>query len=511
MRIGLGAFSAGAVAALSSGLVFALDGGALTVSLALAALGSAYVADRLGLPALRWCVAALGLVIAGRLACEPRIVGAALSPTPIFNWLLVRLRRSGCVPSPGPAACCGVQADDIPARVADALAVLFAAFLVFFEIRHAMNGGDPFAPASGLVEQGLMSVSAFGFAFVLTRLDATRANVVFRWASLVAGALGIVAATLGLLLLFNPFFDGTPVEGGLVVNALLIGYLLPAGLAGAVAVIARGRRPLWYWGGAGVVSAALGLACLLLQTRVVFHGPEIGWYRRFTLGEAGRRNLHSPPLRARAERALSARRRRRGRSEPLRRGCARLRRHRRSASSSIRSSAARRSAAAPSGTLLLLAYAAPSALCAALARTARSLQRALARASSVAAILLVFAYATLETRRAFQGPAIGAGLPTSDAEFYAYSAVWLHARAGAAHLRLWRKSEEARWASAFFVIVTTLKVFVFDLAGLEGALRALSFLGLGAALIGIGLVYQRIVFVRAATTGTPLPSGEGQG
>ena len=87
-RIGLGAFSAGAVAALSSGLVFALDGGALTVSLALAALASAFVADRLSLPVLRWCVAALGLVIAGRLAYEPRIVGAALSPTPIFNWLL---------------------------------------------------------------------------------------------------------------------------------------------------------------------------------------------------------------------------------------------------------------------------------------------------------------------------------------------------------------------------------------------------------------------------------------
>ena len=175
VRIGLGAFSAGAVAALSSGLVFALDGGALTVSLALAALASAFVADRLGLPALRWCVAALGLVIAGRLAYEPRIVGAALSPTPIFNWLLFGYG----VPAAAFAYAGRLlrrQADDVPARAADALAVLFAAFLAFFEIRHAMNGGDPFAPASGLVEQGLMSVSAFGFALVLTRLEAARAN-----------------------------------------------------------------------------------------------------------------------------------------------------------------------------------------------------------------------------------------------------------------------------------------------------------------------------------------------
>src|SRR5208337_2137575 len=101
VRIGLGAFSAGAVAALSSGLVFALDGGALTVSLALAALG---------------------LVIAGRLAYEPRIVGAALSPTPIFNWLLFGYG----VPAAAFAYAGRLlrrQADDVPARAADALAV----------------------------------------------------------------------------------------------------------------------------------------------------------------------------------------------------------------------------------------------------------------------------------------------------------------------------------------------------------------------------------------------------
>jgi uncharacterized membrane protein len=46
------------------------------------------------------------------------------------------------------------------------------------------------------------------------------------------------------------------------------------------------------------------------------------------------------------------------------------------------------------------------------------------------------------------------------------------------------------------VSLTVLKVFLIDLAGLEGVLRALSFLGLGAALIGIGLVYQKLVFGR---------------
>jgi uncharacterized membrane protein len=86
--IGLGALSASAIAAFACALVFALDGGMLTVALALAALGTAYVAVRVDLAALRWCVAALGLLVAARLAYDPRIAGSALSATPIFNWLL---------------------------------------------------------------------------------------------------------------------------------------------------------------------------------------------------------------------------------------------------------------------------------------------------------------------------------------------------------------------------------------------------------------------------------------
>ena len=38
-----------------------------------------------------------------------------------------------------------------------------------------------------------------------------------------------------------------------------------------------------------------------------------------------------------------------------------------------------------------------------------------------------------------------------------------------------------------------LKVFLIDMAYLEGFLRALSFIGLGAVLIGIGLFYQRML------------------
>jgi uncharacterized membrane protein len=65
---------------------------------------------------------------------------------------------------------------------------------------------------------------------------------------------------------------------------------------------------------------------------------------------------------------------------------------------------------------------------------------------------------------------------------------------------LWRASRDVRVASGLFVVAAVLKVFLYDLAQLEGILRALSFIGLGAVLIGIGLVYQKLVFRRSSQT-----------
>ena len=114
-----------------------------------------------------------------------------------------------------------------------------------------------------------------------------------------------------------------------------------------------------------------------------------------------------------------------------------------------------------------------------------------------AAILWFFVYASLETRRCFNGPTIGEASGVSDAEIYAYSAVWLALGLALLAYGVARASRDMRYASAFFIVATTLKVFIYDLSGLEGALRAFSFIGLGLALIAIGLVYQKLVFAPA--------------
>jgi len=51
------------------------------------------------------------------------------------------------------------------------------------------------------------------------------------------------------------------------------------------------------------------------------------------------------------------------------------------------------------------------------------------------------------------------------------------------------------------VILDIVKVFLHDLAGVQGIWRALSFIGLGLVLIGIGWLYQRLLFPRRVPEG----------
>ncbi len=114
----------------------------------------------------------------------------------------------------------------------------------------------------------------------------------------------------------------------------------------------------------------------------------------------------------------------------------------------------------------------------------------------IAAGVLVFIYVTLEVRRAFLGGDLGLSLRlgVSDAEAYAYSAVWLVCALVLLGIGILQKSSFWRYASLAVLIVTVLKVFLYDMSDLTGLFRVASFLGLGLTLIGIGFVYQRLVF-----------------
>jgi uncharacterized membrane protein len=118
--------------------------------------------------------------------------------------------------------------------------------------------------------------------------------------------------------------------------------------------------------------------------------------------------------------------------------------------------------------------------------------------------LLAFAYINLELRRLMHGPSLELyaayfRLDVSNAEFYAYSALWLALGIFYLGYGLLRESREARLVSAVLVVLSVVKVFLFDLSGLDGILRALSFIGLGLVLVAVGLVYQKFVFARRET------------
>ena len=250
-------------------------------------------------------------------------------------------------------------------RLCDALGVLFAALLVFFQIRHALSGGDPLAPTSGHVEQGLFALMSLGFAAVLIRMDLAHSNPVFRGASLIFGVVAAPVTLIGLGLVENPLFSGEPVRGPVVFSTLVLAYLLPS-LGGVVlALVARGVRPAWYVTGAAVL-----------------------------------------------------------------------------------------------------------------------------------ALLLLFGYVTLEVRHAFQGEYLSIWKSTSAPEVWSYSVAWLALGLAFLLYGLLRGSMEARLASAAMVVLSVLKVLLYDLTGIGGFWRAFSVICLGAVLMSIGLVYQKLVFAR---------------
>ncbi len=361
VRLGVGAAASAAVAALALGLTFALERGMLTVAFALAALGTAWVADRMGIRALRYVVGAIALLVLARFIWDPTLVRGALGTTPVFNWLLwgygvpaVAFFLASRILERG--------GRDEMVRLLESLALVCAAFLVFFEIRHALNNGNPLAADTGHVETGLLTTSGLLFSLVLLRVNERRSDIVYQVALLVFTGGSLVTGVAGLAVINNPFFSFEDVVGGAVFNSLLLAYAVPAVLAGVLAWQSRRSRPLWY--------------------------------QRLALA---------------------------------------------------------------------LAFG------------------------------LQFLYMVLEIRRLFQGPAIDLFRTTSEGELWAYSAALLVVGIALLAVGLVRNIRMARLASAGYIIAAVVKVFLFDLANLEGVMQALSFIGLGLTLVGIGLAYQRLL------------------
>lgn len=148
----------------------------------------------------------------------------------------------------------------------------------------------------------------------------------------------------------------------------------------------------------------------------------------------------------------------------------------------------------PFFNLLLIGYLLPGLAFAGLAWYARGRRPApFIALLALSGALLAFAWVSLSVRRYWQGENIASWKGFLQGETYTYSVVWLLLGVGLLALGSRLEARSVRLASAALVLIAVVKVFLFDMANLEGILRALSFIGLGAVLIGIGLFYQKLL------------------
>jgi uncharacterized membrane protein len=74
---------------------------------------------------------------------------------------------------------------------------------------------------------------------------------------------------------------------------------------------------------------------------------------------------------------------------------------------------------------------------------------------------------------------------------FSYSAIWLVYGAVLMAIGFRNRSSFVRWQSLILIAFTICKVFLYDVSQLGGSYRILSFIGLGAMLLGISFIYQR--------------------
>ncbi|WJR67529.1 DUF2339 domain-containing protein [Neorhizobium sp. CSC1952] len=264
----------------------ALTNGIVTTIL-VSVLGFAYVlAMRLKpWPALPWMMAAATLIVFGRIAWEPTLIGPnSLGTTPFLNALLPGYG----IPTLLAAATAYMLKDSPDFRIRNvmqALASLAGLMTVAVLVRHAMNGGVLDSRVPTLGEQSIYTLLAVGFSGVLMTLDLKSPSPVFRFGSMIAGVIATVNVLSLHVFALNPYFSGENTGPWPFFNLLLLGYLLPALAYGLVAWYARGRRPQPYVVMLALAGAVLGFLWATLSVRRFWQGENIADWKGFLQGE----------------------------------------------------------------------------------------------------------------------------------------------------------------------------------------------------------------------------------
>lgn len=137
--------------------------------------------------------------------------------------------------------------------------------------------------------------------------------------------------------------------------------------------------------------------------------------------------------------------------------------------------------------IMLLAYGAPVVIALLAYRYYDAEFRTFASAIAAAGF---FIFVSLEIRHLWH-TGLDLDLGTSNGEIYTYSAVWLALAVGTMLAATWLRSRDGYRAGIGLLCLVIAKIFLYDMAGLEGLLRVASFLGLGLTLLALAWLYQR--------------------
>ncbi len=147
----------------------------------------------------------------------------------------------------------------------------------------------------------------------------------------------------------------------------------------------------------------------------------------------------------------------------------------------------------PAAWLLFALYAAGAACAFGLARLAAAAEdERLARAARLAVPAIAFALLSLLVRYGFRGLDMRPDLRDAALETWTFSAAWGLYGFGLLIYGAVRRSVDLRVAGLTVLMITLAKIFVFDMARLDGVVRAGSFLAVGALLLAAAVLMRRI-------------------
>ena len=194
----------------------------------------AWIAWKLDLRILRALCWLLVGIVSVRLVINLSVLDYPVGSFPVVNWILYTYGLSA-VAFWLANWFLKLQADDALTVAIDAAATLFLFLLVTLEISSLFHP-DPLARERMDFIERATYVAAWGvFALLALMHDSRSPSDVSLWTWRIAGGLALAGAVVIQSLVMNPVFTGEDVGTTPIVNGLLLGFAVPALLAGAAA------------------------------------------------------------------------------------------------------------------------------------------------------------------------------------------------------------------------------------------------------------------------------------